>query len=129
MASHSTQRGGPARLTSPPRRCFVLHLLLAERCPLTVDLTCFAHLLDQNGQVVAQLDWTPQDGLGYLPTTAWQPGRPVVDRQSLSLPAGIAPGEYRLMVGWYYPVTGDRLPVTAGGGGDTVEVGVIRVGQ
>jgi hypothetical protein len=80
--------------------------------PITVDLKTFAHLLDSNGQVVAQLDWTPQDALGYLPTTAWQPSRPVVDRQTLSLPAGLAPGQYRLVVGWYYPVTGDRLPVT-----------------
>lgn len=95
--------------------------------PLTVDLTCFAHLLDQNGQVVAQLDWTPQDNLGYLPTTAWQAHRPVIDRQNLPLPVGIAPGEYRLMVGWYYPVTGDRLPVTAGGNGDTAEVGVVTI--
>ncbi|MBE7471074.1 MAG: hypothetical protein DPW09_05280 [Anaerolineae bacterium] len=100
-------------------------LVWQSTAPLTVDLTTFVHLLDQNGQVVVQLDWTPQDSLGYLPTTAWQPHRPVVDRQVLSLPAEIAPGEYRLVVGWYYPVTGDRLPVTAGGSGDSVEVGVI----
>lgn len=97
--------------------------------PLTVDLTCFAHLMDEKGQVVAQLDWTSQDSLGYLPTTTWRPNRSVVDHQSLSLPAEIAPGEYRLVVGWYYPVTGDRLPVTAGGSGDTVEVGVIRISK
>lgn len=91
--------------------------------PITVDLKTFAHLVDDAGNVVAQLDWTPQDSLGYLPTTAWQPNRTVVDRQTLSLPDGIAPGQYGLMVGWYYPVTGDRLPVTTGGGGDMVEVG------
>ncbi|MCK6628955.1 MAG: DUF2079 domain-containing protein [Anaerolineae bacterium] len=94
---------------------------------ITVDLKTFVHLLDQNGQVVAQLDWTPQDSLGYLPTTAWQPHRPVVDRQTLILPAEMTPGEYRLVAGWYYPVTGDRLPVTAGGSGDSVEVGGVVV--
>jgi hypothetical protein len=39
--------------------------------PITIDLKTFAHLLDDTGNVVAQLDWTPQDRLGYLPTTAW----------------------------------------------------------
>ncbi|GIK41457.1 MAG: hypothetical protein BroJett011_52900 [Chloroflexota bacterium] len=99
--------------------------------PITVDLKTFAHLLDENGQVMAQLDWTPQDALGYLPTTAWQPGRVVVDSQVLSLPAQLAPGQYRLVVGWYYPITGDRLPVTAsdrsGEGGDTAEVGGVTI--
>jgi hypothetical protein len=99
--------------------------------PITVDLKTFAHLLDETGQVVAQLDWTPQDALGYLPTTAWQPGRPIVDGQMLSLPAELVPGQYRLVVGWYYPPTGDRLPVTANEGserdGDGVEAGAVTI--
>jgi hypothetical protein len=99
--------------------------------PITVDLKTFAHLLDESGDVVAQLDWTPQDELGYLPTTAWQPSRPVVDRQSLLLPNEITKGQYRLVVGWYYPVTGDRLPVTASDGsgerGDLIEVGTVII--
>jgi uncharacterized membrane protein len=90
--------------------------------PITVDLTTFVHLLDANGQVVAQLDWTPQDRLGYLPTTAWQPLRTVADRQTLSLPAELPPGQYRLIVGWYYPVTGDRLPLTASDRSETGDV-------
>ncbi len=93
--------------------------------PLTVDLTTFAHLLDAQGSVVAQLDWTPQDEIGYLPTTAWQPHRPVIDRQTMALSPSLPPGEYRLIVGWYYPVTGDRLPLSAGGSGDTLEIGTI----
>ena len=76
---------------------------------------------------MAQLDWTPQDTLGFLPTTAWRPGRQVVDQQSIPLPDTLAPGQYRLIVGWYYPVTGDRLPVTAGGSGDTVDIGPITI--
>jgi uncharacterized membrane protein len=95
--------------------------------PLPVDLNSFAHLLDEEGAVVAQLDWTPQDALGYLPTTAWQPGRLVVDRQTTPLSMQVPPGSYRLVVGWYYPATGDRLPVTVGGAGEVVEVGVIRI--
>ena len=94
---------------------------------LTVDLTTFAHLLDAQGNTVAQLDWTPQDSLGYLPTTAWQPQRTVIDRQTLPLPDTLASGQYRLVVGWYYGPTGDRLPLTAGEGTDTTEVGTITI--
>jgi hypothetical protein len=95
--------------------------------PLTLDLTTFAHLLNEEGQAVAQLDWTPQDSLGYLPTTAWQPQHPIIDHQILPLPTDLAPGKYRLVVGWYYPVTGDRLPLTLGEGTDTTQVGVLTI--
>ncbi len=106
-----------------------LHFSLAweTRAPLTVDLTTFAHLLDTDGQAVAQLDWGPQDRLGYLPTTAWQPDRLVVDQQSLPLPADLPPGDYHLLIGWYYAPTGDRLPLTKGGQGDALPLGVVRV--
>lgn len=99
--------------------------------PVTLDLTTFAHLLDDSNNVVAQLDWIPQDTLGYLPTTAWQPHRPVIDHQTIPLPADVAPGQYRLVIGWYYPPTGDRLPLTAtdtpNAGGDVVETGVVQI--
>ena len=95
--------------------------------PITVDLTNFVHLVDAQGQTVAQLDWTPQDGLGYLPTSAWRPGRPIVDQQTLPLPGDLPPGEYQLLIGWYYPVTGERLPLTQGEGTDTGQVGLIIV--
>jgi uncharacterized membrane protein len=104
---------------------FTLHWQASQ--PLTIDLTTFAHLLDSQGQTVAQLDWIPQDPLGYLPTSAWQPGRIVTDRQTLPLPNDLPPGSYRLVVGWYYPVTGDRLPLTAGQGSDTSQVGLITI--
>lgn len=108
---------------------FTLHWQSAA--PLTVDLTTFAHLLDDQDHLVAQLDWTPQDNLGYLPTTAWQPGRVVVDSQTIPLPPDLPPGQYRLVVGWYYAPTGDRLPLTAsdtsGESGDVAQIGVVTI--
>jgi uncharacterized membrane protein len=99
--------------------------------PITVDLKTFAHLLDEKNNIVAQLDWTPQDQLGYLPTTAWQPNRLVMDSQNILLPADLPPGRYHLVAGWYYPVTGDRLPLTAsdrvGESGDTAHMGVVVI--
>jgi uncharacterized membrane protein len=101
--------------------------------PVTVDLTSFVHLLDQEGRIVAQLDRIPQDTWGYLPTSAWQPGRLVVDQQTLTLPADLPPGQYRLVAGWYYAPTGQRLPLTNGPEldgnpeGETVQIGVVTV--
>jgi uncharacterized membrane protein len=95
--------------------------------PVIVDLTTFAHLMDDEGNVVAQIDWLPQDSLGYLPTTAWQPHRSVVDSQTLSLPANLPPGQYRLVIGWYYPVTGDRLPLTSGESSNAAQIGTVTI--
>jgi len=99
--------------------------------PLTIDLTTFAHLMDDQGNTIAQLDWTPQDSVGYLPTTAWQPERPVIDSQSILLPPDAPPGQYRLVIGWYYPPTGERLPLTAsdipGENGNVTNAGVVTI--
>ncbi|MFN8453131.1 MAG: DUF2079 domain-containing protein [Anaerolineae bacterium] len=118
-----------ASLTAGEDLPFILYWQSAA--PITVDLKTFAHLLDSSGKIVAQLDWTPQDELGYLPISAWQPGRVVVDRQKLALPQGIVAGRYRLVVGWYYPVTGERLPVTtrdvANNNENLVQVGLVTI--
>jgi hypothetical protein len=57
--------------------------------------------------------------------------RLIVDRQILPLPINLAPGQYRLVIGWYYPPTGDRLPLTAndlpGESGNTAQVGVVTI--
>lgn len=114
-----------------PGQTLPFTLYWQSTAPLTVDLKTFAHLLNDGDNIVAQLDWTPQDKLGYLPTTAWQPNRLVVDSQAISLPQDIPPNRYRLVVGWYYPVTGDRLPLTAGNtpheNGDVVQIGVVTI--
>lgn len=113
-----------------PGQDLPLTLYWQTSAPLTIDVTTFAHLLDGDHNIVAQLDWIPQDSLGYLPTTAWQPGRPVIDHQTIRLPADIPPGHYDLVVGWYYPVTGDRLPLTVSDTGtdsDVVKVGTVSI--
>ncbi len=95
-----------------PGESLPFSLYWQSSAPITVDLTAFAHLRNAAGDVVAQLDWGPQDALGYRPTSSWQPGQSVIDSQLLPLPAALPPGEYQLVVGWYYGPTGQRLPVT-----------------
>jgi uncharacterized membrane protein len=119
------------RLTPGETLPFTLHW--QSRTPLTVDLTTFAHLRDAAGHVAAQLDWGPQDAAGYRPTSSWRPGQPVIDSQHLPLPADLPPGDYSLVVGWYYAPTGERLPLTQPDGpaapDNTVTVGTVTVAR
>jgi uncharacterized membrane protein len=77
------------------------------------DYTVFVHLLDAAGERVAQGDGMP-GYLGVLPTTLWEPGVPVLDRHVVSLPADLAAGQYSLLIGWYDPNGGERLPLSSG---------------
>ncbi len=73
--------------------------------------TVFLHLFDRDSRLVAQQDGLPSNG--RRATTTWAAGEYVVDAHALSVPSNIAPGEYRIAVGWY--PAGDpspaRLPV------------------
>jgi hypothetical protein len=70
--------------------------------PLSTDYTVFIHVLDQNGQIVAQTDSPP--GGGYAPTSSWPIGQPIIDRHGLILPPSVlTPGEYRIVAGLYGP--------------------------
>jgi 4-amino-4-deoxy-L-arabinose transferase-like glycosyltransferase len=67
----------------------------------------FLHLVDASGQIAAQSDSIP--AAGTAPTQSWLPGEVVIDRHTLTPPAG---GAYRLFAGMYDPVSGERLPAT-----------------
>lgn len=67
--------------------------------PMETSYTGFVHLLDQAGQIVAQDDHVPQQG--RRPTNTWLSGEVVEDDYELRLPADLAPGRYRLLIGLY----------------------------
>ena len=68
----------------------------------------FVHLLDAEGNLVAQHDGPPRSG--YYPHQAWIPGEIVPDIHPLALDAQLPTGTYRLQVGMYrWPVL-ERLP-------------------
>jgi hypothetical protein len=79
----------------------------AEAAP-DQNYTVFVQLLDEAGQVRAQHDGQPGDGM--LITTTWAPGEYVRDRHPLGLPNDLPTGDYRLIVGMYLPNSGERLP-------------------
>jgi hypothetical protein len=91
--------------------------------PPETDYTAFVHLIGPDGQVAAQHDGPPVGG--YAPTSGWTPGSPVDDRHAVMLPRDMAPGAYRLQVGLYHPLTGERLPVS--GGSDVVVLDAITI--
>jgi len=67
------------------------------------------HLLDEQGTLQSQYDAAP--GRGARPTSGWLPGEVISDTVALPLPAELPPGEYRIAVGMYSPLDGQRLPV------------------
>ena len=91
-----------------------LRLYWQAQARLQVSYTVFVQLLGPSGDVRAQVDSVPQGG-GY-PTIWWLPGEIVADTYTLDLPPD-APDNtvYRLIVGWYDPETGVRLPVPGTG--------------
>ena len=80
----------------------------AERA-MSADYSVFVHLLDANGNLVAQHDGAPQNG--DAPTSWWQPGDLIADPHQVIVPADLAPGQYTLEIGVYDSVNGVRLAV------------------
>jgi len=75
----------------------------------------FAHLFGPDGRPVAQHDGEPAEGA--RPFTGWLPGEVVADRHVIEVPADVDVATLALGVGVYDPATGERWPVSAGGGG------------
>ncbi|GAB4467931.1 MAG: hypothetical protein Kow00124_01500 [Anaerolineae bacterium] len=76
---------------------------------MSEDYTVFVQLLGPDGLLHGQTDMWPVQGT--YPTSAWEPGRRVVDRHRVRLDPDAPPGSYRLLVGLYLLGTGERLPV------------------
>jgi hypothetical protein len=68
----------------------------------------FKHLVDEQGNLVAQADGPPQNG--RYPTSILEPGEQILDTHLFDLPDGLQSGEYQILVGVYHPETGVRLP-------------------
>ncbi len=89
------------------------------------DYHVFVHLLNSQDKKVAQRDGQPVQWL--RPTSTWLADEEIIDRYGMLLPADLPPGEYRIAVGLYEPVTGQRLPISAGLQDYAIEIGPIVV--
>jgi hypothetical protein len=95
---------------------------------MPLDYTVFVHLVDPDGQTVAQHDGQPFWEVS-LPTSTWQPGEMLQDKHVLPLPPNMPPGKYHLEVGVYYWQTLERLFVMENGSAvkDFVEMGGVGI--
>lgn len=79
------------------------------------DYTMFIHVVDQQGQTVAQRDLPLR--YGDYETSHWQPDELVIDRGDMGMPA-LPPGTYSLRIGLYDSASGASLPTHDPVGGD-----------
>jgi hypothetical protein len=99
-----------------------LELQWMSNAQLPADYTVFVHVLDSNGQLVAQSDLQP--GGGYAPTRSWPIGRPITDRHGVVLPPTLAAGEYQIVIGLYGP---DGVRLKSNDGQDAIVVGKFSI--
>jgi len=102
-----------------------VELIWHTTAPLSERYKVFLHLVDGEGQIIAQRDAEPV-GFGR-PTDSWQVGERIVDRHGIVVRPGTPPGRYQLLVGMYLPETGQRLPVQGHGIGDSVSLGEVII--
>jgi hypothetical protein len=76
--------------------------------PLAVDYKIFVHLLDAEGEIIAQHDGEPV--AGRRPTHTWRRGDTVIDTHRLVWRAQDYAGSATLAVGLYDGITMERLP-------------------
>jgi hypothetical protein len=69
----------------------------------------FAQVVDSHNTIIALTDEIPVNWT--RPTTSWAIGEVITTQHDFgALPAG----EYRIRIGWYDPITGNRIPVSTG---------------
>jgi len=123
LAGYDLAEAGPDSLAAKDMRHLEVTLYWNARQTPDKNYRVFVHLLDAEGQIVAQHDGTPGDG--ELPALGWLPGEYVADTHRLAWPSALPAGAYRLLVGLYDPATRQRLgepvlldtPVTVSGDG------------
>jgi 4-amino-4-deoxy-L-arabinose transferase-like glycosyltransferase len=99
---HGFEQAAAPRRGQPLR----LGLVWEVRAAPAADYTLFAHLLGPNGQRIAQVDLP-------MPSRGWRVGRFQTSELPLSIPAEAPAGVYRLAIGLYDPLSGQRLPLNA----------------
>ncbi len=93
----------PAGTTLRPGQALTLTLYYRSKTATAVDYTRFVHVNGPAG-LAAGHDSPPHEGGN--PTWAWVPGEVVADQSVVTLPADMAPGAYRLTMGFYNRAAG-----------------------
>jgi len=102
LASHTYQPEGTGSAIG-------LYLYWRALQPVDADLKVFTHVMDAQGQLVAQDDSVPV--IWTYPVAAWQPGEIVVDYHHIALTPDKPLRALTLNVGLYDAVRGERVMV------------------
>ena len=92
-----------------PSSVICMHLTWQATAALPSDHALFVHLVDDQGQLIAQSDVWPD-----IPASQWVAST-FVTYHVFDVPHNLARGAYRLEVGVYDLASGQRLPLIAGG--------------
>lgn len=76
--------------------------------PLEIDYQVFVHVLNSDGELVAQSD---KLNPGEFPTRRWPMDKYVPDSHRITLPTDLPPGIYQVVTGMWVQGEGWRLPV------------------
>ena len=95
--------------THHPGEVVILRTFWRVLAPTEPPLAVFVHLLDEAGTV--RSGWDDLD----VPPESWASGDVFSLLHHLPVPADASPGVYQVEIGWYSPVTMQRLPIFAAG--------------
>ncbi|CAG0935476.1 hypothetical protein TFLX_04317 [Thermoflexales bacterium] len=87
-----------------------LHVTWQAAAALPTDHALFVHLLNEQGQLIAQSDVWPE-----VPASQWPAALTFTTRHAFDVPRDLPPGDYRLEVGAYDIANGQRLLLQDGG--------------
>ncbi|HLG68844.1 MAG TPA: DUF2079 domain-containing protein [Chloroflexota bacterium] len=108
-----------------PGQPFTIHLRWKALQPLDQQYTISLQFgNDANGKLT-QRDSRPWDG--YFPTREWPVGTEIDDPHTLTLPARLAPGDYRIFVSMYALENGQAKPLATPTGEPGVVAGPLTV--
>lgn len=100
---------GPGQaIEAEPGQVLPLTIVWRSVGPLEDDWTAFLHLVADGERGIGQDDRPPLAG---YPTSRWQPGDRVVARFAPTVDPAAHAGPFRVRVGWYRLLDGERLPL------------------
>jgi len=114
---------GPIRLRGydlardPAHERLELTLTWEAEATLPTDYTVFVHLVGSTGEEEARAQGDAPPCGGHCPTSLWESGDLWRDQHQVATAALTeASAPYRLIIGWYNPLTGARLSAADGAG-------------
>jgi hypothetical protein len=97
-----------------PGSSVTVTLVWRAEAAVPADYTVFVHLIDQDGELMAQNDAPALNGA--YPTSWWAPGDVLRTPYTISAPDDLPAGLYTLHVGMYDPAASVRVPAVDGEG-------------